>query len=284
MSESQHWYDTHGNACHTIVGKNGKVRNSRITDAREHGWYPSVSGILGVMSKPELDRWKFRQITDACYDYTQLAVNAPQSWWGLDKDVYASRRVDEAFKQVDQAADAGTLIHHGIEMALKGLEYNEDQLVYLSECKESYPLKTFVEPVLKWMGENIGEVEDAELRLVNHQEGYAGTTDIKYSGSNKLGILDFKTRRKPQAYETDVLQMAAYFAAAWGDPSRNMHVSGDLRYPMQYRACNLIISTTEPGQIEPIWYDGKQLEEAYEVFLSLCKVWRWKKKYDPRNL
>ena len=35
MNEGGHWYDKDGNACHTIVGKNGKVRKTTLRDARK---------------------------------------------------------------------------------------------------------------------------------------------------------------------------------------------------------------------------------------------------------
>ena len=51
-SESEHWYNKTGEAAYTIVGSNGKERNTNLRDARKHGYVPSVTTILGVAAKP----------------------------------------------------------------------------------------------------------------------------------------------------------------------------------------------------------------------------------------
>ena len=35
--ESEHWYDKTGEAAYTVVGSNGKERNTNLKDARKHG-------------------------------------------------------------------------------------------------------------------------------------------------------------------------------------------------------------------------------------------------------
>jgi hypothetical protein len=38
------------------------------------------------------------------------------------------------------------------------------------------------------------------------------------------------------------------------------------------------------GAIGEILYTQEQVAKAFEAFTSICKVWRWLKKYDPREM
>jgi hypothetical protein len=62
-----HWYDLDGNPCHTSVGAKGQEVKTTLTQARKRGLMPSVTTVLDILGKPELDRWKHNQITNACY-------------------------------------------------------------------------------------------------------------------------------------------------------------------------------------------------------------------------
>ena len=192
-----HFYDKDCNPCHTVIGKNGKERATTIRDARKEGWYASVTTILGMLAKPQLERWKFRQITDICWD-TMYAVMKefregkifPESL-PVTNDAYFIEMVDKAFKQVDDAADFGTLIHDAIEQGYSGKESKD-----IVEIGESMvPVKDIVQSVYDWQAEVGIEVDEAELRLVNTEYGYAGTTDISFTKGIQKGILDYKTRR-----------------------------------------------------------------------------------------
>lgn len=288
-TESGHWYDSSGNPHHTMVGKNGKERNTTLRDAKKHSWYPSVSGILSVLAKPALDRWKAMQITEACFNHQSefvgqlndnvLRGQAPAAW-DTPLNKYHSEMMEKAFQQVTDAADAGTLIHNGCELALQGLEYDEEQKVYLPQLDAHFELKTFVEPVMRWVEENEVTYNAWELRLCNQAEGYAGTTDAAIKHKRGFGILDYKTKKtmpgKPVlAYDENCMQIAAYHVANYHSiPEADSHAIG----------CNLFVSTTEPGRVDAVWHEPDRIAQAYDCFLGACKVWRYQKGYDPRNL
>jgi hypothetical protein len=44
---------------------------------------------------------------------------------------------------------------------------------------------------------------------------------------------------------------------------------------------NIYISTTEPGRMEVVPYDSKQLAKDFEVFKSMCKIWQYLNNYNP---
>ena len=271
--KSSHWYAADGSAHHTVPVKSkpGTYRPTTLRDAKELRLYPSVTTILGMFAKPQLEDWKFRQITDAAHASPPTASETTQE--------YHDRILERAYRQVQDAADAGTLIHKGAELALSGLEYNQDAPVFLPSLNASFPLKTFIEPICRFVSDEEINVTGNELRLVNQAEGYAGTTDVAMRSKRGLGILDFKTRRtragKPcEAYDEQPTQIAAYHVAHYHSvPEPDSHVAG----------CNLYVSTTEPGRVAAVWYDGAKLAEEWRVLKNAAEIWRIRKGYDPRK-
>ena len=61
IKESTHWYDREGQPRYTLVGKNGRERGTTLRDAREFGFVPSVTSVLGIAAKPGLENWKIDQ-------------------------------------------------------------------------------------------------------------------------------------------------------------------------------------------------------------------------------
>ena len=60
-SEAGHWYDHDGKPMYTIIGANGKERNTTLRDAKKEGFVPSVTTIIGMIAKPSLENWKINQ-------------------------------------------------------------------------------------------------------------------------------------------------------------------------------------------------------------------------------
>jgi hypothetical protein len=248
MNEGGHWYDAQGNACHTIVGKNGKVRKTTLRDARAENWYPSVTTVMKVLAAPELDRWKQQQVLLA-------SLTLPRQDMESDED-YCSRIMADAFKQVDDAADLGTRIHAALEAYFQNFPYPED-------------MDEYVAPVKKWAEHNRVKFLQHELRLVSREVGYAGTTDALIEKDGVLHVLDFKSRKTRSDYDItpwskEPMQIAAY-AKIVGAP----------------RGVNLYISTTEPGRIGEAWYDEKTLDKEYEAFKHVVALWQHQNKYIP---
>lgn len=265
FQESGHWYDANGNACHTQkCGPKAKnpTRATTIRDARKLKLFPSVTSILGILAKPQLERWKFRQITDAAYVHRR----------DMDEDTFFKSVCDSAFQQVTDAADAGTIIHDALEKLMKGLEFDQEQPVYLPQLEHTFPVNTFTDPVSRFMEENAIEAISCEKTVVNKTHGFAGMVDLQMHSKMGYGVLDYKTRKttpgKPcTPYETQPCQIAAYASTLWPED-----------IPI---GCNLFISTTEPGRIEATWYTIKELEEQFEMFAALCKVWQTMKNFNP---
>lgn len=256
--EGQHWYDAQANSCHTIVGKNGRERSTTIRDAKANGWLPSVSTVLSILSKPQLDNWKMRQVAMA-------AITKPRDPEQPLDDKYLDTIIADAFKQVGDAADLGTSIHKAIEQWGRGEAYAAELFGYVEGVKK--------------LVEAQGIAFDAhELRLASVEHGFAGTTDAAYHipGTPRRGILDFKSRKSDPKYpmtpwDGQPTQIAAYHMAHYGEIRDD-----DM-------GINVFISTTEPGRVEHAWYPAHQLREEWETFQHLLAVWRALKKYDPRK-
>lgn len=258
-----HWYSLDGKPCHTIRTKDGKSeRNTTLRDARALNLLPSVTNIIGILDKPQLTKWKMREVAKAA-----IAIPGPQGEEPVER--FADRAIEAAMSQVADAADLGTKIHNAIENLMRG-----------SAEEPSAEMQPYVKPVLDWMRKVGVKVTHSEIVLVNAVHGFAGRVDALFTWGEpdapNMGILDYKTTKtkpdqKVEAYDEHTLQMAAYAATHYGAEYLNRVV-----------AANIFISTTEPGRIEVVKHDKERLVEAYEAFTQMCAIWRFRKGYDPR--
>jgi hypothetical protein len=257
QTQSSHWYRSNGTACHRLprVGGGG-MRPTTIRDAKRLGLYPSVTSILSVLAKPQLDKWKMRQVALA----SMRLERAPAE----SEAYFCDRIIAEAFSQVEQAADLGSQIHEALEKHFEGVAVPDE-------------LQVYTDPVIRWKEAKHIEFVERELCVVNKDHGFAGTMDVacRY-GKRGIGVIDFKTRKtKPgqevTPYDGQAMQIAAYGATYWGEDQLD-----------RLFGANVYISTTEPGRIEVCRYTPVQLRQEWEAFKAICAIWRHLKGYDPR--
>ena len=105
-SESQHWYDRQGNPMYTVIGKNGKERNTTLRDARTMNLVPSVTTILNVAAKPALNVWLQRQVLMAALTLPKRAEETEEEW--------IARIMSDSKEEGKEAANRGTEIHASI--------------------------------------------------------------------------------------------------------------------------------------------------------------------------
>jgi hypothetical protein len=251
-----HWYRVDGSPCHSLPRADGKTRPTTLADAKTLRLLPSVTSILSIFSKPQLDIWKQRQVA--------LAAERVERCDGELDDTYADRVMAAAFRQVAEAADLGSRIHAALESYYVGVPYPED-------------LAPYVAPVVKWKQEKQLIFAQREKVVVNLAHGFAGTMDVAVRFGDGIGVLDFKTRKtKPGMpiipYDGQAMQIAAYAATFWGEESLARVYGG-----------NVFISTTEPGRMEVFTYRPEQLVVEWETFRMACAIWRHLRNYDPRQ-
>lgn len=251
-----HWYRVDGSPMHRLVTSDGSgERPTTLSDARRLGLFPSVTGILSVLAKPGLERWKLQQVALAALRHPKQMAESEDYWCG--------RVQSAAFEQVELAANLGTQIHWALELAMDGRAYPE-------------AMRPYVEPVLAWKQKTGIQIMDREVRLVNRENGFAGTADVIFRyGRNGIGILDYKTRKtKPgeavQAYDNQAMQLAAYGATYWGE--------FNIR---RLLAANVFISTTEPGRVAVIKHPDPVKD--WKAFRLVAALWRYQTGYDPRK-
>ena len=255
--DSSHWYTPDGSPMHHIEN-DGKMRATTLRDARKYHLYPSVTSILNVLAKHELETWKYRQITDVAYKNPSLQLQEKTA------EDYNAKVVGMAFLQVHDAANLGTRIHNALDECTKG-----------NVCSDKETLQ-YIQPFLDWEKDRDIRFTDTEIVVVNKEHGFAGRVDAFFDyGENGIGILDYKTRKFdklniPRPYDGEKMQLAAYAAA----------------YYTEERLCDVLagnayISSTSPGAFHVHKHDC--LIDAWEAFKALCKIWRYKNNYDPRE-
>ena len=112
-SESGHWYGQDGEPMYTIIGVNGKERNTTLRDAKSLGLVPSVTTIISMIAKPSLENWKINQALNSA-----LTLEKKE---GESFDSFAYRCKMDSKKIGIEAAKKGTKIHYQIEKGFLGI-------------------------------------------------------------------------------------------------------------------------------------------------------------------
>ena len=111
-AQAGHYYDQDGKPAYTIVGKNGKVRNTTIRDAKKLGLVPSVTQIIKESNKPGLISWKEQQAILAALTMPLIA--------GETEKEYIARIKTDARVQASKAAERGNQIHAWVQQGFEG--------------------------------------------------------------------------------------------------------------------------------------------------------------------
>jgi hypothetical protein len=253
-----HWYKQDGEPCYTVMGKNGKERDTTLRDARTMDLVPSVTTILGVADKPALTRWFVGQAIEACIedpydlDYDTRSVND-----------YVKKLRKDAQEVGKKAAEKGTQIHDQIESGFKG-----------------FPNVPY-EAVRACLSDLFPEVDDwvAEESFCS-QGGYGGKIDL-YSPSAYI-VVDFKTKEgiegkegKKLAYDEQGMQLAAYASGAedWSDRGY------DKRKEKEWGRVNLFIDRNDTNIVIPHIWDEDAFERHWKMFNHLLKYWQQKNRF-----
>lgn len=274
QTNNGHWYTKTGTPCHTQKTKPGAknpIRPTNISDAKRLGLLPSVSGYTKMLASTGLEIHKMREVAKACF-------NSPPHP-GEEIDTYVKSMMENAGKDVAQAADLGTLVHKAIEDHFLGKPC-WDSDVTLSTGATSR-LSDLVNPAIEKFNSLNLQVSFAEKVLTSPKRGYAGTTDIVWRSDSELGILDWKSKRTKEGEEvrpidTHPMQIAAYIVAHYGEDVIINKFDGTRGY-------NVYVSTTQPGRVDVVEYGPEELHKAFEAFDSCCQLWRYVNGYDPRD-
>lgn len=234
VSEAGHWYDKEGNPCYTIIGKNGKERNTTLRDARKNGYLPSVTQIIKEAAKPGLENWKQDQILLAALTLPKIE--------GETEELYISRIKEDAKQQAIKAAAKGTELHKWLQLAFEGQTIPVEFVPYYQAAKSTIEEKFS------------GHTWICEKSFAT--ERYGGKVDLHIPDGV---VLDIKTKEdisNAKTWDEHDMQIAAYM--------QGLGLSGF--------GGILFVSTLKP-EAKLVLIEVEQLERGQKMFNSLVNYY-----------
>ena len=243
-AESGHWYDKDGEPMYTIIGANGKERNTTLRDAKTLGLVPSVTTIIAVAAQPALENWKLTQVLNSA-----LSLEKEE---GETDNSFAYRCRQDSQKIGMEAAKEGTRIHALIEKGFQGKSKNKTFKIIKKYLDEEFPNETWI-------------AEDSFCA----KSGYGGKIDL-YSQSGIF--IDFKTKnnlfgKDPSTlvYDNHGMQLSAYAEGCnVTDPER----------------VSIFVDRDDPTYISCHIWDRDTHKKHLTMFNSLLTYWKLMKNYD----
>ena len=178
---------------------------------------PSVTTILRIVNKPALIYWAANSVANYALDNLDTITDLMHV--GLTSEELKDHPPDRdgAYRLLkgspwshrDRAANVGTIVH---------------DIIAKLTLDEEVDVPVAAQPYVDAWGEFVrdygDEFEAAEMTVFSLEHGYAGTLDALFRFGKLLGTLDYKTRQGKKkaavsAYETELLQVAAYSKAEW---------------------------------------------------------------------
>lgn len=254
--ESAHWYDTRGNAMHEVARADGDgMRATTLADARKLNLLPSVTTVLSILAKPELERWKLETMLESALTTPRLE--------GEDLHAFATRIDAERERVTQLACDFGTRLHSLCEA------YAADPACVVAE--ELQPYRPHIQSFFE---NNVSEVVASERSVVG--VGYAGRIDLLARNKDKrLTLFDFKTQKyrkgKASYWDTYLWQLAAY----------QFPLEREFREHIDIANVAINSQAPEPFQIK-VWSEEER-RHAWSIFRSVLNTWQLVKGYVPQQ-
>jgi ATP-dependent exoDNAse (exonuclease V) beta subunit len=247
-SSGQHWYTLTGEACH----RQPDGKNTTVKHARKQNLVPSVSGILGMIEKPHLSKWKCDQMVRKCIKHPH---NEGESERDYINRIHGYTKID-----MHKILDFGNRVHKAIEEVNLGT-FDE------SKDPEIWP---WIETYVRWTHDRVLRVIAVEKIVVSNRWGFGGTVDLiaEVRGIRGKVIIDYKTQeyagKKPDFRDSYLHQLAAYRKTMRPNPL----------------CISLVINRSEPLPIaEKIWLPS-QLQRGWRLFQAANALWREDRKYE----
>lgn len=245
----EHWYGRDGTPRYEVLAASGLPRATTLSDARKHGYVPSVTTVLSVLAKPALETWKVKQGILAALTLARLPDESD--------DAYLARVLADSQQQAKDAADEGTRIHNACEAYWQGQHYPHTYQPHVDAvCEE---LARIFPGITDW----VAEVSFAA------PDGYGGKVDL-HSPSTGI-VVDYKGKDgdfsdgKRLAYDQHY-QLAAY--------------QRGLRLCLAPCA-NLFVSRIHPGKVASHVWKEKDVQAGAAVFDAALTVWKRLRNFDP---
>jgi len=244
-----HWYRRDGSPCYTVIGKNGKERDTTLRDARLLGLVPSVTGIIKQAAAPNLVHYMQEQVLMSALT---LPRNAHEN-----EDAWLRRVWQDSREHARKAAEKGTAIHAAIE------QHYQDTL----PAEEYWP---HVKGVADLLADRFPGASFITEESFCNPLGYGGKTDLHSRAGQGL-VLDIKSKElshekaaRAETYDEQHMQLASY-REGLGLPNA---------------LCGIVyVSTSVPGLAVLVMVDEDKLQRAWMMFKSLLNYWVVKNKF-----
>lgn len=254
-----HWYTVTGQACHTVIGANGKQRHTTLRDARKLNLLPSVTTVLKVLDKPQLSNWRIQNAVVAAVTTPRLDGETDEAWVG--------RIMEAAESPMNDARDFGTALHDLMEVRAT----RADALQHHTVDPELKPWFPFVEDFYA----DVKEVILCESTIVG--EGYAGRIDLlaRHHSIDGLVLNDFKTSKwktgKAGFYDDHARQLAAYATVL------------EEQYGEVITTRNVGINSLRAEAFQTRVWSPEERADAGLVFKQTLKLWQLINGYRPQQ-
>lgn len=264
-----HYYQADGTAAH-FMGPGGSPTTLR--EARKFGLRPSVTEVLGILAKRNLEEWKRKQtLLAAC----RLPDEDREVLLGMAMRVEAGeepregdgtwfkalwKRVErEASRIAQEAAAEGTAIHDAIEASFLSRAF--------PEC-----YRLHVQGVRRMLSDNFNGVSDWVIeKSYASPLGFAGKIDLHSPSIGTVGD------HKGVAVEPDEDKKLDY--------EQNYQLGGYaelIQLPLDTgRGFNLFISRTHPGHVRFHEWTPEKMRQGRDVFLNTLHTWQAIKGFRP---
>lgn len=247
QAQGSHWYSKDGTPMFEVPSADGKrTVKTNITHARKLDLYPSVTTVMKVLDKPDIDTWRVERAIKASI--------ASKRQHGERIKQFIERILDRAQSKSTNAVEFGSDVHKYIEGLYTG--NNFDSVLIPQATKDA---------LAAYFKANVASAKCEQL-AINHSMGYAGTIDMDavLTDTSEFHncLYDFKTQGtkpgKPAMFYDDfIIQLGAYSLCG---------SYGCIR--------SLIISSTEPGRIEVKEYTEQETRKGQDIFRHLTALFR----------
>lgn len=245
-----------------------RVPGSTLKEARKDNLFPSVTTVMNIVHKEQLEIWKREQILKASIEVNQAIDETEEE--------YVKRVIVESDNLSRDARDWGKIVHQHVEDYLEGKKI-------ITKDMAPRTLLAF-DNLVKWIDENLIKGE-TEKSLCSTEHRFGGTPDwFGETESNGFAVLDWKTQgvkkrfmkrkqiweEKPVFYPEHIIQLAAggIMIKETYDVVPDSYIS-------------IVVDSNEDnaGYYSVKVWDVEDVLWGKEMFLSILQTWRLYKKY-----
>lgn len=218
---------------------------------------PNVSGVVGVIEKPNLGRWRLSEAIRFLYENLRPGVEYDE----VDIADMLRQAEMEHILTSTRATDIGSIIHDWIERYIYALADGEELPPHPVNKEAQMGTKTF----LTWIEKQNVQFLETERKVFSREHQYTGTMDaLVRLESGEIELWDFKSSKR--LYPEHGIQIAAYAHAYTEETGQVIDRLRVIRIPKDRDLVRPRISSKEFTNIG----------ELFNVFNACLTVYRWK--------